>query len=201
KAGVNFTVLEDEPDSGYAYDFLIGAANETKTVMAEAAKKLDYKKIVAYDPADAKVFLREYKEWNIGLKSEVVTFTSFISELIKKGSLKVKNNGEEYTFQDSSLLSRDLEEIIPAREILSACGKVKEMLLYGKDTMLAGNSIMKMYMPGVMKLVADKRWADAVHVGVKTLVTASPAEYEALKGSKVKGIELKTIEEVVSECL
>ncbi|MDP4133953.1 MAG: (Fe-S)-binding protein, partial [Bacillota bacterium] len=106
KAGVNFTVLEDEPDSGYAYDFLIGAADETKKTMTDTAKKLDYKKIVAYDPADAKVFLREYKEWNIGLKSEVVTFTSFISDLIKKGVLKVKNNGEEYTFQDSSLLSR-----------------------------------------------------------------------------------------------
>lgn len=201
KAKVKFTVLEKEPESGYAYDFLIGAADETKKAMTQAAKQLAFKKIIAFDPADAKALLREYKEWNVGLKAEVVTMISFVAGLIKDGKLKVKNSGKEYTFQDPAHLARDLEDCDSARVILSACGKNKEMLLYGKDTMLAGHSIMKEYMPDVMKLVAEKRMADALHVGATTLVTASSAEYEALKALKVKGIEIKTVEEVVLECL
>ena len=61
KAGVKFAVLENEPSSGYSMDFLIGAAAETKAVMEECAKALNsYKKVICYDPADAKVMLREY---------------------------------------------------------------------------------------------------------------------------------------------
>ena len=110
KAGVRFTVLAKEPDSGYAFDFLIGAADETKKVMENTAKALNFKKIIAYDPADAKVFKREYKEWNIALSAEVVTFTSFVAELIKSGALKVKKSDTVYTYNDPALLARDLKK-------------------------------------------------------------------------------------------
>ena len=56
RAGVDITVLKDEPNSGYSMDFLIGAAAETKAVMENCAKILNhYKKIICYDGADAKV--------------------------------------------------------------------------------------------------------------------------------------------------
>lgn len=201
KAGVNFTVLADEPDSGYAMDTLVGAAEETKEITKKCAQKLNYKKIVAYDPADAKTFLREYKEWGVELKAEVVTFTAFVAELIESGTLKVKNSGKALTFQDPSLLSRDLEETEPARKIINACGTNREMLLFGKDTMLAGSLIMNEYMPCVMATVAKNRWTNAVNMEAETVVTASPAEYEMLLSVKPEGVELKTIEEVVLECL
>ena len=41
KANVNFSILENEPVSGYSLDFLIGAAAETKAVMEECAKVLN----------------------------------------------------------------------------------------------------------------------------------------------------------------
>ena len=40
KAGVDFTVLKDEPNSGYTMDFMVGAAAETKAAMEACAKAL-----------------------------------------------------------------------------------------------------------------------------------------------------------------
>ena len=202
KAGVNFTLLKDEPNSGYSMDFLIGAAAETKEIMENCAKTLNnYKKVICYDPADAKVMKREYKEWGINLTAEVVTFNEFILELIKEGKLNVKNSGATLTPQDSPLLARDLEETEPVREILSACGNVKEMLLNREHTMLAGNLIMNEYMPDVIEKVAENRWINAKNAEVKTLVTTSPAEYIMLSKTKPENINLITIEEAVLRCL
>ena len=202
KAGVEFSLLKDEPNSGYSLDFLIGAAAETKAVMEECAKVLNnYSKVVCYDPADAKVMLREYKEWGIDLKAEVVTFTSFLAELIADGKLNVTKKAGSLTPQDSPVLARDLEETQPVRDILAACGEVSEMLLNREHTMLAGNLIMNEYMPDVMKKVAENRWINAKNANAKVLVTSSPAEYAVLSEVKPEGIELKKIEEVVAECL
>lgn len=204
KADVDFTVLKDEPGSGYALDFLLGAAAETKEAMEKAAEvinKTGAKKLVCYDPCDAKVFLREYKEWSIALAPETVTFTAFVAELTESGKIKVKNNGKHYVFQDPAHLARDLEETKPARDILSKCGIKDEMLLFGKDTMIAGHPVMKVYKADVMELVAKHRMADAIHVGATNIVCASPAEYEALKALGNDGVNVLTIEEVVSECL
>ncbi len=202
KAGVSFTVLADEPNSGYSMDFMIGAAAETKAVMESCAKVLSkYKKVICYNPADAKVMLREYKEWGINLSAEVVTFTSFVAELIKNGKLNVKKSDLTFTPQDSAVLSRDLDEIAPIREILSACGEVREMLLNGKDTVLAGNLIMNEYMPEVMAEVARRRWVNAENANAKILVTADASEYNQLLAEKPEDIELLTVEEAVIRCL
>ena len=202
KANVEFSVLKDEPNSGYSMDFMVGAAAETKQIMEECAKVLNnYKKVVCYDPADAKVMKREYKEWGIELKPEVVTFTEFLATLIKEGKLNVKNCGKEFTPQDSPLLARDLEETQPVRDILSACGIVNEMLLNREYTMLAGNLIMNEYMPSVMEKVAQNRWINAKNANAKVLVTESTAEYTLLSKTKPDSIELMKLEEAVLECL
>ncbi len=202
KAGVKFALLADEPNSGYSMDFLVGAAAETKAVMENCAKALSgYKKIICYDPADAKVMMREYKEWGIELNAEVVTFTAFVAELIQSGALKVKKSDKKLTPQDSPLLARDLEETQPIRDILSACGEVSEMLLFGKDTMLAGHLIMNEYLPDVMKKVAENRWENAKNMDATSVVTASPAEYLMLKATQPEGMEVLTVEEAVLACL
>ena len=197
KAKINFTVLLDEPDSGYMMDTLIGKAEETRQTMLKAAEQLEYKLIVTLDPADAKVFLREYKEWGIEVNAEIRTLTNFINELIKKRNLKPVKSGTTYVFQDPAGLSRDLEEVDEAREILSCCGELKEMLLHGKDTNWAGNLIMNEYMPDVIEKTAKARWGEAERSEADILVTASPSEYEVLKKVKPENMGLKSIEEVV----
>ena len=156
---------------------------------------------VYYDGADAKVMKREYKEWGINLKAEVVTFTEFLAELIRNHKLAVKKTDIAVTPQDSPVLARDLEETKPIREILSACGRVNEMLLNREHTMLAGNLIMNEYMPQVMEKVAQNRWINAQNAHAEVLVTESTAEYILLKQTKPEGIELLTVEEVVEKCL
>lgn len=202
KAGISFAMLKDEPNSGYSMDFLIGAAAETKQIMENCASVLNnYKKVICYDPADAKVMMREYKEWGIDLKAEVVTFTAFVADLIKNGKLAVNNSELKFTPQDSPILARDLEETKPLREILSACGEVKEMLLNREYTMLAGNLIMNEYMPDVMKKVAENRWINAKNADAEILVTTSPAEYILLSETKPENIQLMKLEEAVLKCL
>ena len=202
KAGIDVTVLKDEPNSGYSMDFLVGAAAEAKSIMENCAKVVsNYKTVICYDPADAKVMRREYKEYGIDLKAEVVTFTEMLAKLIKDGKLQVKNSGLEFTPQDSPICARDLEETEPIREILSACGTVNEMLLNKEHTMLAGNLIMNEYMPDVIEKVAEDRWINAKNANAKILVTASTADYVMLDKTKPDGVELMTIEEVVTKCL
>ena len=202
KANADFTLLKNEPSSGFSMDFLIGAAAETRAVTENCAKILNgFKKIICYDPADAKIMKREYKEWGIELNAEVVTFTEFLAKLVKSGKLKLKRTKLEFTPQDSPILARDLEETEPLRIILSECGSVNEMLLNREHTMLAGNLIMNEYMPKVMMQVAKKRWINAENANAKILVTASPAEYVLLSETKPENIELMSIEEVVQRCL
>lgn len=201
-AGVDFTVLADEPNSGYSMSFIIGATAETKAVMENAAKKLSsFKTIVCYDPSDAKVMKREYKEWGIELGADVVTYTEFLAGLIKDGKLKVKKSDIDFTPQDSFLLARELEETEAIRDILCACGNVKEMLLNKKATVLAGNLLMNEYMPNVMKMVAENRWINAKNMNCTCVVAQSPAEYYMLKSVKPDDMEILTIEEAIGKCL
>jgi len=170
--------------------------------MENCAKVLNnYKTVICYDPADAKVMKREYKEWGIEIKAEVVTFTSYVAGLIKECKLNLKKQNLTFTPQDSPILARDLEETEPVREILSACGEVKEMLLNRQYTMLAGNLIMNEYMPTVMQKVAENRWINAKNANAEILVTTSPAEYMILESVKPENIELMKLEEAVLRCL
>ena len=202
KANVKFAILEDEPNSGYSMDFLIGESKETKDVMVKCANVLNnYKKVICYDPGDAKVMKREYKEWGIELKCDIISFPSFISALIKDNKLDVKKSDITFTPQDSPIYARDLEETQPIRDILSSVGNVNEMLLCKEHTQLAGNLIMNEYMPDVIKAVAKNRWINALNMNTKILVTESVADYVCLKETKPNDVELLKIEEAVLRCL
>ena len=204
KAGVDFTVDKHEKNSCYDMDFLIGAAEETRAAMAataEAINAIGASTVVCYDPDDAKVFLREYKEYGIELKANVVTFPAFLAKLIADGKLAPKKATTALTFQDPASLARDLEDSDSARKVLAACGEIKDMLLCGKYTMVAGKLIMNEYMPAVMKTIAQNRWINAKNIGATTVVTASPSEYYLLNATNDGSVELITIEEAVLKCL
>lgn len=197
KAGVDFSVLENEPASGVQLDFLIGAASETKTQMEECAKALgEYKTVVVYDPNDAKAIKQLHKEYGIEVKSQVVTYTSFVARLLRDGKLEAKNSGKAVVFQDPYQLSRDLEETEEAREIVMAYAVLSEMLLNRAETVWAGNILMAQYMPEVIKLVAKRRIFNATSVGAKAIVTACVAEYVSLK-AVAEDVEIISIEDLI----
>lgn len=198
RAGVSFTVLADEPDSGAALDFLIGAADEAKAQMSKAADALNgYKKVIIYDPNDAKVIKRTYKEYGIDVSAETVTYTSFVAELVRDGKLKAVWSDKVVVYQDPFGLARDLEETEEPREIIRAYAKLDEMLLNRKETVWAGNLLMAEYMPEVMVEVASRRINNAESIGKTAMVTASVSEYASLKKVEQNAVEIISIEDLI----
>ncbi len=202
KAGIEFTVLKNEPDSGAALDFLVGEADETKKSAEKCAKAISsFKKVIVLDPADAKLMKHEYKEWGISPDTEIVTFTSVVSALISDGALKVKKLPIPATYQDSFALVRDLDEVEEPRVFMNACTELHEMLLNRKELIWGGNTLMAEYLPDVIDLVAKNRWTNASHVGAKLLVVASPSEYAALEKVKPEDMEIMSVPELILSAL
>ncbi len=197
KAGVDFTVLADEVASGAQLDFLIGAANETKEQIKSAMKVFeDYKTVVVYDPQDAKLLKQTAKEYGVDATANIVTYTSFVANLIKEGALKVEKTDKVVVYHDPFQLSRDLEETEDARAIISACADLHEMLLNKEYTVWAGNILMAQYIPNVVKLVAKRRIFNATSINEKVIVTASVSEYKSLK-DVAEDVEILSIEDLI----
>ena len=197
KAGVEFTVLSDEPDSGAALEYLVGAAEETARAMKKAAAAMnEFDTVILYEPFDAKVVLREYKEWNIGLTANTVLFPVYAAELVKEGKLTLKKTEEKLTCQDSYILARELGETEAVRQLADACGQSVEMLLNRKATVLAGQLLMAEYMPQAIDKAAADRMREAVIAGAQTVVVESVAEKKSMSAVK-DGLKVVTVEEML----
>ena len=198
KAGAAFTVLEKEPASGAQMDYLVGALEETKEQMAAAAAAMNgYKTVVIYDPFDAKAIKQTYHEYGIELDAKALTYTAYLADLVKSGAIKACKKDLRVVFQDPCQLSRDLEETEEARVVVSAFAELDEMLLNRKETVWAGNILMAQYMPEVIRAVAERRIFNATSIGAKTIVTASVAEYTALKSVENSGVEILSLEDLI----
>jgi Fe-S oxidoreductase len=197
KAGVDFSILENEPASGAQLDFLIGAAEEAKAQMSACAKILNnYKTVVVYDPADAKVIKQLYKEYGIEVTANVITYTAYVADLVKSGKLAAVKSDKTVVFQDPCQLARDLKETEDARTVIGASATLHEMLLNREDTVWAGNILMAQYMPEVMKKVAARRIFNATSIGEDTIVTASVGEYVSLSNA-ADGVTILSIEDLI----
>ena len=198
KAGVEFSILADEPASGAQLDFLIGAAEETKAQMSACAKALNgYKTVVVYDPADAKVIKQLYKEYGIEVTANVITYTAYVADLVKSGKLAAVKSDKTVVFQDPYQLSRDLGETEEARTVISAFAELHEMLLNREETVWAGNILMAQYKPEMIKKVAERRLFNAKSLGEKIMVTASVSEYAALTSVAQNDVEILSIEDLI----
>lgn len=198
KAGVEFTVLSEEPASGAQLDFLIGAAQEAKDQMAKAAEIMnDYENVVIYDPVDAKLILRTYKEYGIELSAKAKTYTAYLASLVASGALAPKKNDKTVTIQDHYALARDLGETQAVRAVVSNYASVQEMLLHGAETVWAGDILMAQYMPSVIAQVSGRRINNALSMGYTTMVTVSAAEYTALKNVKQSEVQILSLEDLI----
>ena len=103
--------------------------------------------------------------------------------------------GLDLAFQN---LESELENPASVRRLVSMCGQNREMLLHGKDTFLAGDCIMSVYMPEVMRETARRRLINAENAGAETLVAESPAEYIRLKAESGK-VRVITVQDMVLE--
>ena len=199
KAGVSFTVLADEPDSGAAMEFMVGKADETVQMMKKAVAAMnEFNNVIVYEPMDAKVVFMRYEEWNLGLTAKTVLFPVYVAQLLEQGKLSVKKTEEKITCQDSYILARDLEETESVRKVIDACGELNEMLLNRKATVLAGHLLMAEYMPEVIAKTAQRRLHEAEASGAQTVVVATVAEKKAMAASE-SALKVVTLEELVLE--
>ena len=197
KAGVDFTLLAEEPDSGAAMEYLVSASNETKDMMKKAVAEMNrFQKVIVYEPFDAKVIFREYQEWNLGLQAKAVLFPVYLEELIHEGKITLRSTGEKIACQDSYILARDLGETETVRRIIGQCGTLTELLLNRKNTVLAGHLLMAEYMPEIIAQTAARRMHEIKASGAEIVVVGSVAEKLSL-ASQDKEIKTVTVEELI----
>lgn len=198
KAGVEFTVLADEPASGAQLEFLVGGVDETKQQMTVAAAAWnEYKNVIFYDPADAKAAKRTFGEYGVELNCRAITYTSFLADLVRTGKLKGEDKSITVVFQDPFQLSRDLEETEEARDVIKAFAELHELHLNRSDSVWAGNILMAQYMPEVIALVAQRRLSNVTSIGEKVIVTASVSEYVSLKNVAQDDVKILSLEDLI----
>ena len=187
-------------DTGAALNFLIGKAEETRAAALAFASYVNrYKTVIVYDPVDLAFLRHECREWGIEITPELISFNEYLLTLLKNENLTVQKGNCEYTLQDHFAYARDLDDTVSARELISAVGVSRDMLLCGKEANLAGHLIMAEYMPDVIWSVAANRWENARNMECKTLVTESPAEYVCLKATCPEGYRVLSVEEMLLE--
>lgn len=201
RAGEPFTVLKDEPASGYGMRFLTGETEETSRQYGACAKALArYKKVVVLDGCDLLAMARFYKEAGVCLNAKLVSFWQYIGEKLAQGAVKVKKTNKIVTLQESCALARDLEEE-SARKVLSYLGNARDMLLHGRECVFAGSLLMNEYIPETMASVAARRIEDAVNVGAEKLLVCDSAEYELICAVDQNEIGIIGLAEAVLEAI
>jgi Fe-S oxidoreductase len=204
KAEIPFIAWAEEPPCGAELGDLIGFTEETVESTVPLRKKVQESgigRIVALDSNHAKVMKLDYPAWNTALSAEVSTATSFFAELVKAGKLKPRPiTLPPAAYHDPSRLARDLDEILPARELLAAMGiEPKEMFLGKKMTRSTGGEVLAAHSPGIVRQMAADRWNDAARCGVSTIITSCPGSYDILSAYKPEGKEVRDIFSLLAE--
>ena len=184
KAGVEFSVLADEPASGGYLGDLMGYTGDVQAVAkkaAEAVKASGAKKLIVLNPYDACIFRDQYSQWELLDGVEVVTFTTVLAELIAKGALKPEKVELKASLQEPVKLTRGLEEIAPLKEIVAALGiDHLELYLNGEMSRCVGTVILDGYVPEVTREMVRVRFEDAERLGGNVLLAASPDDLYVL---------------------
>jgi Fe-S oxidoreductase len=203
KAGVNFTVLRDEPSSGAELGDLIGFVDDVRQVAVKCAEQIagtGAREIVVLDPLAARMFKHQYEEWGIKLGGKVATATAYVAGLIAGKKLTPRTVSLSATYQDDSTLTRELEELEPPREIMAALGvTLKEMYLNRKMVKSGGTVLMNEYAPRLTALTGEGRWDDVVRSKMPVLLSATPDVYYVMRKTKPDGVEMKDLFVLLAE--
>lgn len=202
KAKVKFTVLKEEKCCGLYLGDLIGAVEESRqqaSLVVEQIKNTGAKTVVALCPSCTKVFKREYPEWGLELKAEVITITSYLERLLNEGRLKPKKLNCKVTFHDPCRLARDLEETEPARAIINSLGMdLKEMFFNKAKTHCCGGGLLDLYAPELTALTSKGRWEEASRNADTMLVACSSCQL-VMKKTQPENMKLKNLIEIFWE--
>lgn len=194
-AGVQATVLDNEPASGAMLADLIGYVDEVSQqakACAAAINQAKPKTVVVLDSYDAQIMKQKYPEWGFTIDAEVVTATSFIAQILQEGKLQTKPSGQIIAAcHDDDRTARAFYEFAPIRTIAESAGFVlTEMFNTERLAKSCGSAVTLAYMPKLIKRVAAGRWDDLKRTAAKTMVTANPQAYLCLSQAIPEGYTL-----------
>lgn len=196
KAGVSYTALQDEPQSGADLGDLIGYVEDVKKVAqtcAESLKATGAKTVVVLDENDAVFMKHQWAEWGIE-GADIVTATGFTAGLVKDG--KLKPAGVELTacYHDPARIARDLEEWEPAREVINAMGvELHELFHNKKGTKSTGGGMLHQTSPAIGAKVAEARMNDIRFAEEAVVITSTPTAYDNLAGLGAEDVAVKDL--------
>lgn len=198
KAGVKYMTLKDEPASGVMLGDLCGYVSEVTEQAEKCAAAINEsgaKKIIVLDSYDAQIMTEVYPQQNVQIKGEIVTATAFAAELLKEGKIAPKKAEKGLAaYHDDDRLARVFHEFEPARELAKAAGfELVEMFNKERLAKSCGCSVVKAYMPELVKLTAEGRFDDLKRTEARIILTANPESYECLSDNVSEGCEVKDI--------
>ena len=197
KAGVSFTMLADEPESGAMMIELMGCTGDVQAQAAAVAERIrasGTKTLVVLDPIDAVILRDEYGKWGLLEGVEIRTFTAFLAELIKEGRLCPRAEVLEASLQEPVKLTRGLDEEAPFKTLAESVGiELKELFLHGKMSRCIGTVVFDFFAPKVIKEMVRVRCEDAQRLGSNVIVTASPDDFWIMRRYAPDGMEILDI--------
>lgn len=194
KAKVEFTVLQEEPESGAHLGELMGYVEDVRQrakQCQEAISKTEANTLVVLDPTDCAFMKHVWEEWSLPMPKEVVTATAYMEKLIQDKKLNPKKLNIKATYHDPCRLARDLDETEPARYIMEAMGvELKELFLNRKLTKCCGGAVLKENYPDIAEKTAQARWKDVTSAGQNNLITACPSCFTILGDQTPEGYKI-----------
>jgi len=203
----DFTVLENEPDSGKILSLLgynFDAKGKAKGLY-EKIKKTGCKTIVVSCPLAYDAFKKDYAEWGFSLEPDIKVYhmSEYLYELSRNGKIKLNETDEKVTIADSEYLGNFNDVIEVPRELvkLSAGDNLVEMAKSKKDMVATGEAAFifngKKFEFG--KKICEKICEMAQESGASIIVTLSATAKNNIK--KCSNLKVMDIVEFISEVI
>jgi Fe-S oxidoreductase len=211
KAGVDFGILGDKENC--CGESIRKAGNETlyKRLARENIKTFidsGVHRILVSSPHCYHTFKNEYPEFNVNF--EVVHITQYLSELITKGRLELKNEYKKrITYHDPCYLGRHNGIFDEPREVLDNVPGLElvEMTESRENSFCCGGGGGRIWMDTAKgERFSDFRLEQACETGAEELVTACPYCITNFEDSRLsvengESIIIKDITEIISEVI
>lgn len=185
KAGIAVRIMDEEPDSGAYLGELMGYTGDVQQIAAQTAAELERtgaKKLVVMNPADAQMFIEEYAKWGLLQNMQIVTITTYLSQLVDSGALALRKAYIQASVHEPVKLTRGLEEEQPLLNLVQAAGVENiEMFLHGKMSRCVGTVPFEKIAPETVREMVRVRVEDARRMGANAMIAASADDYYVLE--------------------
>lgn len=206
KTKTDFTIIPEEPDCGKSLKLLgykkeAGSAAEKfyKAMLSGKAKNL-----VTSDPLVLDCLMNDFKEFGIEMEKsfKIMHFSEFADFVLNEFNLPVKEYDKKVAIADSEFLCKKNARCDSVRAIVLKAAKkgYTEMFRNKKDAYATGEAAF--YQNGAVfadgKALGKKIYADALKLGLDTIITLSGTAKENILAAGGKKIEVLDIAEFIS---